>query len=226
MGSWEEIKEFQDRVKKLDQRRFKMRDRFAKQDYINKVNNGDWSVYCMEYEKDMVDFIDDDMVEDGMEKIANRNGVNKMNDRIMIRVSKGSNFIELERKGIKNQDDMEVAKEYFLSQARNILNSLPNEVSTIEEVTPKEYHKSHYKPNNGGSTVHKKNDLYTIEDIKEMTKYAKGGQLKVARRKLNNKEITVDDIKSWGRLEDGSYDDKKGWNDMGMCLFPDTHDMI
>lgn len=230
--NYDDMQRLKEKIDNLDNKRIKVSIARSKNRYKKRIQNGEWSVYCMAYEQDMLDSwddfeketqptkeeqtieVDEDEEKEEMEKIGKRVNGGKMNDTITIRVYKGENSVEMSRGNIKTQEELEHAKEYLLYEIRNTLSKMPNELKEQKVVKPKEYAKG-----NASTTVYDKKDLYTKEDVKELTPVVTDNQAYRIVQKLNAKQLTEEQVRSIGLMEDGSYDRSKAWKDVNIMVF-------
>jgi hypothetical protein len=154
--------------------------------YSLNVAKGDWSSYVKEYE---------DILKLKIMKKKKEVQTMDFKKRVLIRLSKDYQVVEVEVEGMETENDYQLEKEWALQEARGLINSIGGTPPTPK----KEYVNNYVKKEN----TEYKTGKVTEEDIKSATKFCgKGKQPSLLAQGVNNGLFTMDDIKAMDGWKD------------------------
>lgn len=169
---------------------------YAKRHYYKRKRNGDYSIVIDEWDEfELLQLREKNKKIEGEILMSER--------RVLVRLSKAFNNVEVEVSGIESSEQFLSEKEWAKAEAFSLINALPDEQlgsKPAKKYTPKQYTKEYTEP--VAPQIQHPTANATRQDI--TTKFLKGGQFNIALTKINKGELTlqqVNAISSWDEMQ-------------------------
>jgi len=160
---------------------------WQRENYFRKKKRGDYSLMVDEWdlfeeERDLK------KRENEMEDLANMS-----ERRVLVRLSKHFNNVEVEVNGIESINDFVIERDWAIKEAINLVRELPNEAinkDTFKTVTKQEYIKAQPIPEKNRTAP------YTGKGVNDNTNFVKGKQVGLLVKGLNAGLFTINEVRS------------------------------